>query len=338
MSKIFVKDKAFLRTDFQPFMQDFVKACKLNGFESKPDLLPSYRFHVRSMLCRALLAKYNVDVRFRAKALSNKKFSKALLIASNGGMILQNAFPYFCDYKIVPMLWDVWPHSWENIYDNIKRFNITTVFVTVRSFSEKLNHDLNIHAHWIPEGIETSYYQRGEDLDRRGHNILEIGRKHPEYHAMLESMKNYGLLDNYQTSKTNQDGTLDPKDLAFPNFLDLTSALPHYKVMVTFPQCDSNPQRAGELETLTQRYWEAMLSRCVMIGRAPKELIDLIGYNPVVNVDWAQPAEQLQAVLNHISDYQDLVNHNYRVAQAKAGWSTRIETIINELRNDGYEI
>ena len=31
-------------------------------------------------------------------------------------------------------------------------------------------------------------------------------------------------------------------------------------MMVCFPQCDTNPMKAGNLETLTQRYWEAMLS------------------------------------------------------------------------------
>ena len=45
------------------------------------------------------------------------------------------------------------------------------------------------------------------------------------------------------------------------------------------------PELAGDIETLTQRYWECMLSRIVMLGHAPQELIDLIGYNPVIEID-----------------------------------------------------
>ena len=57
---------------------------------------------------------------------------------------------------------------------------------------------------------------------------------------------------------------------------------------------------AGKIETLTQRYWECMLSRCLIVGRAPFELINLIGYNPVIEVEWGNESEQLLRILNNI--------------------------------------
>ena len=75
------------------------------------------------------------------------------------------------------------------------------------------------------------------------------------------------------------------------------------KIMVCFPQCDTNPGRAGNIETLTIRYWEAMLSGCVIIGRAPNELINLIGYNPVIEVDWERAQEQLEEILFCIENF-----------------------------------
>ena len=55
------------------------------------------------------------------------------------------------------------------------------------------------------------------------------------------------------------------------------------KIVVSFPQNITNPKKAGDIETLTQRYWESMLSRNIIVGQAPEELIELIGYNPVIN-------------------------------------------------------
>jgi hypothetical protein len=114
--------------------------------------------------------------------------------------------------------------------------------------------------------------------------------------------------------------------------------LPKYKVMVCFPQCDTNPFRGGNVETLTQRYWEAMLSGCLMIGRAPQELIDFIGYNPVINVNWQNPKEQLKNILDNIFEYQEMVDKNYDCALQYSPWEKRIEVIRDYLAKNGYEV
>lgn len=130
------------------------------------------------------------------------------------------------------------------------------------------------------------------------------------------------------------DGSL--LKLAYPTAESLLQHLPDVKVIISFPQCDTHPENAGNLETLTQRYWEAMLSRCLIVGRAPKELIDLIGYNPVVDVDWSAPEEQLTYILNHITDYQNFVNKNYDAALKYASWDSRIKQIKSILESEGY--
>ena len=336
MPHIYIKEKNILKTDFQPFMQHFTEACINAGFQKKTDFFPSYRFHVRSLFCRLLLIIYKVVAKLFPDLIEQQRNKKALMIASNGGMILPNAFPYFLKYEIVPMLWDVWPHSWENIYDNIKLFNIKTVFVTVRQFAEKLQDDLQINAYWIPEWINTSLYKKGHNLLERSYDIIEIGRQHKEYHAMLMKLYKDNKLVGYKTSKINLDGTLNSNNLMFPKFEDMVEALPQYKIMICFPQCDTNPDRSGKLETLTQRYWEAMLSGCLMLGRAPQELIDFIGYNPVVNIDWEHQEYQLQSILSDISKYQGLVDKNYLIAMEKGSWSSRISMIKSYLAQNGY--
>ena len=75
-----------------------------------------------------------------------------------------------------------------------------------------------------------------------------------------------------------------------------------------------------------------------MIGHAPKELIDLIGYKPVVDVDRDKPTEQLQEVLGHIEDYQKLVDRNRESALKFGVWTYVTERVMNFLKDNGYEI
>ena len=81
-----------------------------------------------------------------------------------------------------------------------------------------------------------------------------------------------------------------------------------------------------------------MLSGCIMIGHAPNELVKLLGYNPVVELDRRHPNEQLRAIIANIKDYQPLVDKNRKEAIMKADWSMRMKDIMQALIIFGYEI
>lgn len=94
----------------------------------------------------------------------------------------------------------------------------------------------------------------------------------------------------------------------------------------------TQPEIAGDIETLTQRYWECMFSRMVMVGHAPHELVDFIGYNPVVELRDDISAEDLIAdVLEHIDEYQPLVDHNRETAERLGSWTVRMKWLMEEL-------
>ena len=155
-----------------------------------------------------------------------------------------------------------------------------------------------------------------------------------EYHTILEELHQRGIVKQYCRNIYNVAGGL--QSLAFPTADDLLKNLPNIKIIVSFPQVDTHPEKAGSLDTLTQRYWEAMLSRCLIVGRAPGELIELIGYDPVINVDWKNPEKQMEIILSNITDYQELVDRNYAVALQKAPWSSRIVDLVEILNGEGY--
>lgn len=333
MKQIYIKNRLRRQDEFQFFMHQFVESCIRNGFLSVKDIIPSYRFFVRSVLRRFLLCLYRMCRVTHMKLFSKKK---ALLITANGVTIQDNIFPYYFNYEVVPMLWDVWPSTWERMYNSFKLFDIRMVFVTSSQVAEHINSKTNIHAYWIPEGIDKNGYKNEKRLVDRQINILEMGRQHPKLHSVLVQMVEKKLLFNVASSKINADGTLNPNRLSFNSFEDLSNALSNAKILICFPQCDTNPNRAGNIETLTQRYWEGMLSGCVLLGRAPKELIQLIGYNPVIDVDWNNVDNQILEILEHIDTYQVLVDKNYDSAQNFASWDNRIILIKEYLKKEQY--
>lgn len=97
----------------------------------------------------------------------------------------------------------------------------------------------------------------------------------------------------------------------------------------------TQPEMAGDIETLTQRYWECMFSRMVMVGHAPQELVDFIGYNPVIELREDIFAEALiREVMEHVNDYQELVDKNRETAERLGSWDVRMECLMEELRED----
>lgn len=86
-----------------------------------------------------------------------------------------------------------------------------------------------------------------------------------------------------------------------------------------------------------------MLSRIVMVGHAPQELVDLIGYNPVIEVAIDESSEEnfrkeVKKILDHIEDYQPLVDRNRDVAVKMAPWELRMQHVKEWLVNLGYEV
>lgn len=109
-------------------------------------------------------------------------------------------------------------------------------------------------------------------------------------------------------------------------FSQLLDTMADAKITISLPRCDTAAEETGGIETLTQRFWEGMLSRSVLLGRAPKELIDLVGYKPVVTLDKEHADEQVRDIVEHISEYQDLVNKNRETALRMAAMGNQNET------------
>lgn len=62
--------------------------------------------------------------------------------------------------------------------------------------------------------------------------------------------------------------------------------------------------------------------------------MDFIGYNPVIELsDKISPEELIADVIEHIEDYQYLVDKNRETAERLGSWNVRMKWLMGELSN-----
>lgn len=237
-----------------------------------------------------------------------------------------DTFPDYARYEIIPFIWDCWPKYFDKTCDWFKRHEVRTAIFTSSQTAERMRErfpEMNIL--WCPEGIDTSLYSEGKELKNRGIDILEFGRSNRKvFKAELpSSIKHVCTMQNGKYIFTNEE---------------LRQSMGDAKVTITLPRSITQPDVAGDIETLTQRYWECMLTRMVMVGHAPKELVDFIGYNPVIEIDTENPNGQINDILQHLADYRNLTNKNREVALQKGDWTARMQGVMDFLKENGYRI
>ena len=236
-----------------------------------------------------------------------------------------DTFPDYMFYEIIPFIWDCWPKYYEQTCRWLQRHQVRTAIFTSSQTAERMQERFpKMNIMFCPEGINTIEYHEGNALETRTNKLYEIGQGNRCF------LKTHYAKDYERLSELPIKGLLPTKQ----SYID---ALCNAQITVTFPRCDLMPEETGDIETLTQRYWEAMLTRSVIVGRAPKELTDLIGYNPVIDIDRRDPIGQIEAILTHIRDYQPLVDKNRQVALEKGGWEMRMKKVVRWLTSCGYE-
>lgn len=236
-----------------------------------------------------------------------------------------DTFPDCMRYEVIPMVWDCWPVYYEKVVRWFRKYHVRTAIFTSSQTAALMQRefpDMNILS--ITEGINVGAYHSGEDLTERGIDLLEYG-------SIERNFFRHHVEGVNHVNCENANGCMD-------SFAQLTDTVADAKITIALPRCDSDPESTGGIETLTQRFWECMLSRTILLGRAPKELVDLIGYNPVIELDRDYPDQQVREMVSHISDYQDLVNKNRDFALKMAPWEIRMKKAMEWLGSLGYEI
>lgn len=278
--------------------------------------------------------------------------SEARLMFVEPVSISFDTFPYYATHEVIPFIWDCWPIYFDKMERWLKRHKVRTAIFTSKQEMEEMKRRVpELNTIWCSEAVDTSLYKEGKPLKDRSVDLLEFGRS------------NRLVVNGEWLEDINHVCTKVEDKFLYTNE-QLYDAMGDAKVTICLPRCMTQPDVAGNVETLTQRYWEAMSSRMVIVGHAPKELIDVVGYNPVIELDsinenynendnsgmnenynynekqegTLDAGEQICDILEHIEDYQELVDRNRRVALEMGDWKGRMKEVMVWLQQQGYEI
>ncbi len=228
-------------------------------------------------------------------------------------------FPYYgtnCDLRVL-WTYDVWEPDFERVAELVSKSKIELLLLSSYQATQhfkQLNLS-NCKVHWVPETIDVNAYQHKEWKDRSIH-ILSFGRSWLQYHDLIvKGCQEHHINYQYQERSASHDVAVHglKRKLQFPTTEDFTAGLADSQICICFPRCVTHPALAGEVSTLTIRYLQAMASKCVILGSAPKEITQLFDYNPVVEIDWENPVEQIRHILDYPEEYLAIVEKNYQM-------------------------
>ena len=281
------------------------------------------KFHYPARPFHRLAFEYELPTLWKSKKEIRLRFVEAISINFD-------TFPDYTRYEIIPFVWDCWPKYFEKMCCWLQRHQVRTAIFTSSQTAKRIKARFPMmNIMYCPEAVDTSLYTEGMELKDRQIDLLEFGRN-ANLSINLKDNENQNRSFRYVCTKVNGK-------FIFSNE-QLYEAMGDARITITLPRSCTEPELAGDIETLTQRYWECMLSRMVMLGHAPQELIDLIGYNPVIKIDKEHVKEQILDILAHIEDYQALVDKNRETALSIGSWEIRMKQVMDWLKEVGYEV
>lgn len=212
-------------------------------------------------------------------------------------------------------VFDAWPARHGDIRAFVESWGIHYAFVSSSQAAARLAELCDRCTFiWVPEGVDPAQYQ-GLPLFEKDIDVLQLGRKYDAHHALIApALENAGKTYLYKRQKGA---------IIFPRREEFVAGLARSRISICVPSSITHPQRAGDIETMTMRYLQSMVSKCVVLGHAPAEMVELFGYNPVVEIDTLTPAGQLLDILSHYEDYLPLVERNFDVVTREHTWRNR---------------
>lgn len=229
-------------------------------------------------------------------------------------------------HEIIPFIWDCWPCYYDKMERWLKRHNVKTAFFTSSQEMEEIKCRLpHINAIHCPEATNTLLYQKGKPLKERSIDILEFGRPNNKvFNSRDEQLNDLNAINTFNLEERPTDA-------------ELRQLMQDARITVCFPKSLTHPEEAEGVETLTQRYWEAMLSGTLLVGHCPKELQDIIGYNPVIELSSSDShSDTIHNIIKNIEQYQELADKNAESALRFGDWQYRMQTV-KQIIDNSYD-
>jgi hypothetical protein len=232
--------------------------------------------------------------------------------------------PFSSWNEILPYCFDCWPNQYERWLSFFKRHRIRLAFFSARMSAQHFASAIpGMRSTWLPEATDPLEYCASRSWRERDIDVLELGRKNETFHCKIVKP----LAERQRTHLYERV----QGEIIFPDRAALIEGLARSKISICFPCSQTHPARSGPVETVTHRYFESMASKCLVVGHAPQELIDLFGYDPVIEMQDGD-APRLDSILNSLSSFDELVERNYRRLFEVGTWQTRVATVLDVVR------
>jgi hypothetical protein len=226
---------------------------------------------------------------------------------------------------------DLWPRHHQSVQQFMDKGNLTKAFFSTYHATKRCRDMGYSNVYWVPEGINPAHYttvpNQHKDID-----VLELGRKHATIHQQIKVALSQGQKVHLYEKEAGK--------VIFTSQSDFVKGLARSKISICIPTSVTHPEVAEGISTMTNRYLQSMVSKCLVVGVLPDEMKRLFDYNPVVELDQKYPAEHLLEILDNFDSYGELIERNYKTVIEHHTWGTRWDTIsaiINGQRKTGYE-
>lgn len=232
---------------------------------------------------------------------------------------IYKTFPYFSIPGGLRMIWlyDAWENHFDEIEAFLRRTRIDLAFFSGQQATDHFRKRSipRLEAHWIPEGITVATY-RSKPYNERPTDVIQIGRKWDEYHTSIAPYcLEKGIVYVFQDSSGK---------IIYPTREGFLAGLADAKISICVPSSITHPKRSGGVSTMTWRYLQSMASKCLVLGRVPEDMKGLFKHNPVVEIEMHRPGEQLMEILDNFTEYQGLIELNYRCVTDSHQWTNRL--------------
>jgi len=240
------------------------------------------------------------------------------------GLEFRKCFPHFMHSGRKSIyLFDAWPRGHELIAEFVNYWKIDHVFLTSSQAAKRLSASGRSCIYsWIPEGINPELYRQCAYSDKDV-DVLQLGRRYDAHHERIaRALEQDRRVYLYEKVKG---------EIIFPTRKEFIDGLARTKISICVPSSITHPERAGDIETMTVRYLQSMVSKCLILGHAPEEMISLFGYNPVVEIDMSDPIRQIRSLLDNFADYIPLIEKNFMAVVEHHTWYQRWRSIASVL-------
>jgi hypothetical protein len=253
------------------------------------------------------------------------------LIVVGGNLPLREFVPYGFLRSLILWRYDVWEPDYQRWEQYLRISRTPLAFFTARHAAEELGRRVpTCECVWLPECVSPEEYLPTKPLPERRIDVLELGRKYDLIHEQIRRpLELAGRLHLYERIK----GVV-----IYPEKQQMVDGLADAKIVLCYPSSMTHPERSGNVETLTHRYLQTMASGAVVVGKAPQELVEIFGYNPVVEFKTANVAGELLEILENIAHYTQMVERNLARVKEVATTQLRVAQLSALLRKRGYPV